>query len=51
MPSTLSEPDNTIIEIAGEMLSLVVELILARDQIVNSGTSLVWKVDFTSPQA
>ncbi|KAJ5348388.1 uncharacterized protein N7506_001641 [Penicillium brevicompactum] len=44
MPSTLSEPDNTIIEIAGEMLSLVVELILARDQIVNSGTSLVWKV-------
>ncbi len=42
--NTLTEPDIPIIETAGQMLSLVVELILLRDQLTNSGTGLIWKV-------
>lgn len=41
---TPAEPGFEIIEIAEEMVLLIVDLILLRDQIVNSGTSLVWKV-------
>jgi hypothetical protein len=41
---TLTEPDIPIIETAGQMLALVVELILLRDQLTNSGTGLIWKV-------
>jgi hypothetical protein len=42
--NTLTEPDIPIIETAGQMLALVVELILLRDQLTNSGTGLIWKV-------
>ena len=34
----------TILAVSGEMLSLVVEAIVSRDHLVNSGTGLVWKV-------
>jgi hypothetical protein len=34
----------SLLTILGEMLSLVVEAIVARDTLVNSGTGLVWKV-------
>ncbi|KAJ5287972.1 hypothetical protein N7478_003658 [Penicillium angulare] len=44
--NTLTEPDIPIIETAGQMLSIVVEVILLRDQIINSGTGLVWKVAY-----
>jgi hypothetical protein len=40
----VSEPDEAIISTAGEMLSLVVEVVILRDSVVNSGSSLVWKV-------
>ncbi|OKO98912.1 hypothetical protein PENSUB_8829 [Penicillium subrubescens] len=43
---TLTEPDIPIIETAGQMLALVVELILLRDQLTNSGTGLIWKVAY-----
>lgn len=43
---TLAEPDPSIIDISDQMLALVVEVILLRDQLVNSGTGLVWKVFF-----
>lgn len=39
-----TEPDLPIIETAGQMLTLVVEIILLRDQLTNSGTGLIWKV-------
>lgn len=42
--NTPSEPDNHIVQTAGQMLALVVELILLRDQLTNSGTGLIWKV-------
>lgn len=42
--NTLAEPDIPIIETAGQMLALVVEVILLRDQLTNSGTGLIWKV-------
>ncbi|CAI0645608.1 unnamed protein product, partial [Colletotrichum noveboracense] len=38
------EPDKTIVELAQEILSLVVEAVVLRDQAVSSGTSTVWKV-------
>ncbi|KAF7714941.1 Fungal Zn(2)-Cys(6) binuclear cluster domain-containing protein [Penicillium ucsense] len=44
--STPSEPDNLIVQTAGQMLALVVELILLRDQLTNSGTGLIWKVAY-----
>lgn len=44
LKSSLSEPDTSIIPIAREMLTLVIQLMLRRDIAVNSGTSLVWKV-------
>lgn len=40
----MTEPDIPIIETAGQMLALVVEAILLRDQLTNSGTGLIWKV-------
>lgn len=39
-----TEPDSDLLNVSLEMLGLVVETILLKDQIVNSGTSLVWKV-------
>lgn len=40
----LSELDEPLIEIAQNMLALVVEAILTRDELVNSGIDLSWKV-------
>lgn len=42
--NTPTEPDILIIQTAGQMLALVVEAILLRDQLTNSGTGLIWKV-------
>ncbi|KAK1493545.1 hypothetical protein CABS01_11714 [Colletotrichum abscissum] len=39
-----SEPDGAVIEIALKMLSLVVDIVLTRDELANSGTNLSWKV-------
>ncbi|KAE8148677.1 hypothetical protein BDV25DRAFT_157794 [Aspergillus avenaceus] len=44
--NTPAEPDTSIVEVAQQILSLVVEMILLRDQLVNSGTALVWKVAY-----
>ncbi|KAJ5429654.1 hypothetical protein N7491_006670 [Penicillium cf. griseofulvum] len=41
---TLTEPDPSILDISDQMLALVVETILLRDQLVNSGTGLVWRI-------
>lgn len=42
--NSLIEPDTSLIAIAGEMLSRVVEAILIRQETTDSGTSLIWKV-------
>lgn len=39
-----TDPDQQLLSISMEMLSLVVETVMLKDQIINSGTSLVWKV-------
>ncbi|KAL2703509.1 hypothetical protein AAEP93_004580 [Penicillium crustosum] len=39
-----SELDQSLLEVASEMLSITVEVIILRDRLVNSGTSLIWKV-------
>lgn len=39
-----SDRDPELFRVSTEMLRLVVETILLKDQIINSGTSLVWKV-------
>lgn len=41
---TLTEPDPCILDISDQILSLVVDTILLRDQLVNSGIGLIWKV-------
>jgi hypothetical protein len=38
----------SLLAVSGEMLSLVVEAIVSRDQLINSGTGLVWKVSVHS---
>ncbi|KAJ5806309.1 uncharacterized protein N7503_003911 [Penicillium pulvis] len=38
--------DPGLFRVSTEMLSLVVETIMLKDQIINSGTSLVWKVAY-----
>jgi hypothetical protein len=45
---TPAEPVTPTVEIVEEIISLIVDLILLRDQFVNSGTSPVWKV-YTCP--
>lgn len=40
---SLTEPDVEILEVAEQMLSLVVEAILSRENLVNSGSSIIWK--------
>ncbi|KAH8891240.1 hypothetical protein GQ53DRAFT_841627 [Thozetella sp. PMI_491] len=40
----LSEPDASLLAVAQEIVSLVVETVVLRDYIVNSGTGLIWKV-------
>jgi hypothetical protein len=37
-------PSEALLAVAGEMLSYSVELIILRHTLVNSGTSLIWKV-------
>ena len=44
-----SEPDEALLMVAKEMLSLVVEVIILRDRLVNSGSSLIWKVCLEPP--
>jgi hypothetical protein len=41
---SLAQPDEVIVTIAQQMLSLVVQGILQREYLANSGTGLVWKV-------
>lgn len=38
------EPNESLLGVAGEMLSLIIEIILLRNKLVNSGTSWLWKV-------
>ncbi|KAM0255610.1 hypothetical protein ACHAQJ_005615 [Trichoderma viride] len=40
----IAEPDEALLKIASEMLSIVVETIILRDRMANSGTCLIWKV-------
>lgn len=40
----MSEPDPEINKVAADMLNLVIEAVMLKDSLVNSGTSLVWKV-------
>lgn len=42
--SHLTEPDTSIVEVSQQILALVVEVILFRDNLANSGTGLIWKV-------
>lgn len=42
----LPEPDPRLIAISVTMLRLVVEAIMLKDHLANSGTSLVWKVSY-----
>ena len=42
--SHLAEPDNSIVEVSQQILGLVVEVVLLRDNLANSGTGLIWKV-------
>lgn len=39
-----ADPNNAVIDVSEQMLALVVEAILFRDCLANSGTGLVWKV-------
>lgn len=49
--NSLSDPDLSIIDTATQTLALVVETILLRDQLTNSGTGLIWKVwNFPCPE-
>ncbi|CAJ0552307.1 Ff.00g062860.m01.CDS01 [Fusarium sp. VM40] len=41
---SISEPGDDLLKIATEMLSITVEVIILRDQLVNSGSCLIWKV-------
>ncbi|KUJ09037.1 uncharacterized protein LY89DRAFT_318376 [Mollisia scopiformis] len=41
---SLAQPDEVIVTITQQMLSLVVEGILLRDQLANSGTGFIWKI-------
>ncbi|KAL4772066.1 hypothetical protein BDW60DRAFT_207446 [Aspergillus nidulans var. acristatus] len=43
---TPAEPVTPTVEIVEEIISLIVDLILLRDQFVNSGTSPVWKITY-----
>lgn len=40
----LWEPNDAIIDISEDLLGLITQSILVRDQLANSGTGLVWKV-------
>lgn len=40
---SLAEPGAEVLDTAEQMLSLVVEAILFRESLVNSGSSIIWK--------
>ncbi|UKZ74349.1 hypothetical protein TrVFT333_002014 [Trichoderma virens FT-333] len=40
----VAEPDEALLRTSTEMLSIVVETIILRDRMANSGTCLIWKV-------
>ncbi|KAF2012089.1 hypothetical protein BU24DRAFT_485404 [Aaosphaeria arxii CBS 175.79] len=40
----ISSPNDELLAVATEMLSTAVEVIILRDQLVNSGSCLIWKV-------
>lgn len=40
----IKEPEAAIVRVSAEILELVVEALLLRERIIDSGTSLVWKV-------
>lgn len=40
----VSELDSSVVHVAQEMLGLVVDALVLRDELVNSGTNLAWKV-------
>ncbi|KAK0763733.1 hypothetical protein N5P37_003117 [Trichoderma harzianum] len=40
----VAEPDEALLRTSSEMLSIVVETIILRDRMANSGTCLIWKV-------
>ena len=39
-----SDVDRGLLEVASEMLSITVQVVILRDRLVNSGTCLIWKV-------
>lgn len=39
-----SDVDKALLEVASEMLSITVQVVILRDRLVNSGTCLIWKV-------
>jgi hypothetical protein len=47
----LADPDPQILEVSQQILALVVEAVLLRENLANSGTGLIWKVasQFLSP--
>lgn len=45
--NTPNEPNSTIVDVAEQILCIIVDMILLRDQLINSGTSLVWKVQLS----
>ncbi|KAI2904343.1 hypothetical protein CBS63078_892 [Aspergillus niger] len=44
--SAPTEPDPTLVDIADQILSVTVDMVLLRDQLTNSGTCLLWKVAY-----
>ncbi|XHG07179.1 hypothetical protein AWENTII_010339 [Aspergillus wentii] len=42
----ITDPDPELFTISMDMLSLVIETIMLKEQMINSGTSLVWKVAY-----
>jgi hypothetical protein len=45
----ITELDTHLVAISADILSLVVEAIVMRQYLANSGTSLIWKVSITIP--
>ncbi|KAH7029784.1 uncharacterized protein B0I36DRAFT_205915, partial [Microdochium trichocladiopsis] len=44
--NSFAEPDASMVEISEGILELVVDIVLVRDQLTNSGTNLSWKVTY-----
>lgn len=39
----ISEPDAQLVAISADMLALVIEAVMIKDRLIDSGTSLIWK--------